>query len=366
MSTPTAKAGGPVDSHDADSLFDPALDYPSLTPPADQPGFGENHAFWIFDEAGGAFINVHIQTVPQFWSIRHETIGICLADGRALVDQTEGWNTTADTVGGAYVRATCVEPMRRWRLECAGTFLVTTQEDLARGPIATEQRRFVSWEADLDCSPPPYRTGASKAHDADGGSLAAGRFMGGLRYEQLFRAQVVLRIEGEPERCFSATGDRTHRAGPRNLGDFSGHDWKACLFPDGSGFNTHRYRRPDGEELWSEAFILADGKMRRAQILEDSWIDSLGVKGEPLRLRLASDRGEMLIEGETLGGVFRPVKVDSGNPHGRTFGVRPDMPDSLVLSQSWATYHANGQTARGLLERSSPIQRLQRASADTL
>ena len=341
--------------------WEPELDFPLPTKPQGEAAFGENHAFWFFDEAGGYYINVHIESVGQLWAIRHEAISICLPDGRILVDMTEGWNTGPDVVGGAYVKARCVEPFRRWTIEAAGTMLESTQEKLTQGPLGSARRVLVSWEATIDCPAPPYRTGSSDNDAAQGnGTNIASVFMGGLRYEQLFRADVVLRIEGEPEVRFRATGDRTHRRGPRDLKAFSGHDWKACLFPDGSGFNTHRYRTPEGEESWSEAFLIREGRVIPARIVEDSWITGYQTKGEPLYVRLKSELGETVIEGETLGGTFRPAKAARGDPHARRFGVYENDPDALVLSQSWARYRLGNQVANGLLERSSPDRFLRR------
>jgi len=336
--------------------WDPQLDFALERQPEEEPTFGENHAFWFFDEAGRYYINVHIQSMERRWPIRHEAISICLPDGRILVDMTEGWNTALDVVGGAYVKARCVEPFRRWTVEAAGTFLESTQENLAKGPLGPARRVLVSWEADIVCPVPPYRTGGSGQGTVRGeGSHVASVFMGGLRYEQLFRADVRLQIEGEPAVRFSATGDRTHRRGPRDLTAFSGHDWKACLFPDGSGFNTHRYRTPEGKESWSEAFLIRDSRIFPARIVEDSWIADYQLKGEALHVRLESELGETVIEGETLGGTFRPVKPVPDDPHGRRFGVYADEPDAMVLSQSWARYRVENQLANGLLERSSPL-----------
>lgn len=348
---------GPAEAFGWDPGLDPAL--PSK--PQGEATFGENHAFWFFDEAGRYYINAHIETIGPDWAIRREAISIGLPDGRILVDMTEGCNTGLDVVGGAYVKARCVQPFRHWTLEAAGTLLETTQENLTKGPLGSARRVLVSWEATIHCPVPPYRTGCSGNGGVQGhGSNLATVFMGGLRYEQLFRADVVLRIEGEPEVRFSAVGDRTHRRGPRDLTAFSGHDWKACLFPDGSGFNTHRYRTPDGEESWSEAFLIHDGQIIPARIVEDSWITGYQVKGEPLYVRLQSELGETVIEGETLGGTFRPAKTPRGDPYARRFGVYENEPDALVLSQSWARYRVGNQAANGLLERSSPCRFLRR------
>jgi len=354
-SPPAAKSvAGPTQAKGVG--FDPSLDLPLIRRPEGQPTFGENHAFWFFDEAGRYYINTHIQSLEAYWPIRHETISICLPDGRILVDMTEGWNTTADTVGGAYLRARCVEPFRLWRVECAGTFVETTQQALADGPLSSERRRLVDWDADIVCPAPPYLTGGGDATNP--GAATANRFMGGMRYEQLFRADVRLRVHGEPETRFTATGDRTHRQGPRNVSGFAGHDWKACLFADGTGFNTHRYRTPDDGEAWSEAFVMRDGRVIPAEIVEDTWITSRRLQGETLRVRLASELGETLIEGETLGGTFRAMNAQPDNPYGRLFGVHTGVPGSLALSQSWARYRMDGNTANGLLERSILTDRL--------
>jgi len=77
-----------------------------------------------------------------------------------------------------------------------------------------------------------------------------------------------------------------------------------------------------------------------------------------LRVRLASELGETFIEGETLGGTFRAMNAQPDNPHRRLFGVHTGLPGSLALSQSWARYRMDGNTANGSLERSILTDRL--------
>ena len=340
------KEGPSAGASDATFGMDPSLDYPVREPPADQPTFGENHAFWIFDADGRYFLNHHIQSIGAYWPLRHESVSISLPDGRVLLDQNDGTNTSEGVVGGAILRAYCVEPFQRWRIEAAGTLMETTQARLADGPLQDARRVMVKWDVDMVCPVPPYRTGAG------GDSALAGRFMGGLRYEQMVRADVRLRIGKDPEVRFTATGIRVHRLGPRELSGFSGHDWKGALFPDGSGFNTHRYRKPDGSEAWSEAFIIRGGNIYPGKLVEDSWLTSRQLRGEPLRARIVSELGETLIEGETLGGVFRPLNAHPDDPYGRHWGIHTQAPQAVALCQSWARYRMEGQIANGLLERS--------------
>jgi hypothetical protein len=177
--------------------------------------------------------------------------------------------------------------------------------------------------------------------------------MGASRYEQLFRAQVRFRIDGEPALTFTATGVRTHRRGTRDVGGFAGHDWKSAIFPSGNGFNIHAYRNPDGAgELWSEAFIIKDGAVHPGTLVSHTWMTSRQTHGEELPIVVKTDLGQTTINGTTLGGVFRPMNGQPNNPYGRLWGTRGAVPGEIALCQSWARYTMDGETANGLCERS--------------
>ena len=131
-------------------------DYPLTEQPEGQPTFGENHAFWVFDEDSRIYINTHINTIETFWPLRRETVSVCLPAGRALVGLNEGALTTNDTVGGANLTMKCIEPFNHWTLQYQGTLIDTTQEKLAAGPVHDEKRvvpPHTAWE--FFCSPCP-------------------------------------------------------------------------------------------------------------------------------------------------------------------------------------------------------------------
>jgi len=340
----------------------PQDDYPLLQQPADDRTCGENFAFWLFDNDSRVCINCHLNSVDSFWPLRRETIGICLPNGRALVEMNEGLRTNADTIGSAGLTMRCVEPFRRWRLEFAGTMRETTQAALAAGPLGDGEGRriLLDWDADVTTDSPVFRQGGTPESARLMQESAAGRYIGGARYEQLFRANVRFRIQGEPELRFTATGTRTHRRGPRNVAGYAGHDWQSVLLPNGDGFYFMRFFEADGSFEWTEAYLLKAGKVLPANVLSDTRLTSHRLDSERMQIRLSSEAGETVIAGVVLGGVFRPMNTSPGNPfikvHGpysRRFGFHSEPEGMLGMLQAWVRYTLDGQSANGLCERSS-------------
>ena len=338
----------------------PEDDYPVLEPPADEPGFGENHAFWLVFDDGSGYVNAHLNSIDSFWPLRREAITVCLPDGDALVEMNEGWGTSRDTIASGGMRARCIEPMRRWRLAYKGTMRETTQEHLARAllPDGEGNRVIVDWEADVICDPPPFRQGATNAAWQALQQSSGLGYLGGARYEQLCRATGRLRVHGGREFDFAATGIRTHRAGVRRMTQMLRSDWQTALFPDGSGFGLMRLRGEDGSVEWEEARILRDGQLHPAQILTDNWVTRREIAGDRMSIRLESDLGLAQIEGEIACSIFRGISmtpagpgVKSRGPLDRTFGFETAGGRTLVLQQSGARYTMSGMTTHGVCER---------------
>jgi hypothetical protein len=261
----------------------------------------------------------------------------------------------------------CVEPFKRWRLEYAGTMRETTQAALAAGPLADGEGRriLLDWDADVVSDSPLFHQGGTPESRRAMEETAAARFLGGNRYEQLFRANVRFRVQGEPEIRFSATGTRTHRRGPRNVGGYAGHDWQSALFPSGDGFHFMRFMKPDGSLEWSEGYVLSAGSVLPAEVLSDTWLTSHEAAGERMQIRLRSELGETRIEGLVLGGIARPMNASPGNPmiqrygvYARRFGFHSEPEGMLAMFQAWVQYSMNGETANGLCERSNFSSRL--------
>jgi hypothetical protein len=342
--------------------IDPTDDLVLLSQPAGRPGYGENFAFWIFATDGSVYINTHMNSVDSFWPVRRETISLCLPDGRAFVEMNEGWRVAGDSVGAAGLVMTCVEPMKRWRLEFKGTLRETSQAALAAGPLpdGSGRRTLLDWDAEIYCDGPILRQGGTAATWRSMNESAAARYIGGDRYEQLFRADVRLRVPGEPELRFAATGTRTHRRGERNVAGYAGHDWQSARFPNGDGFTLMRFRRPDGGLEWDEAYLVSAGRVVPASIESDNWITRRQASGDRLIVRLRSELGDSEISGVVAGSIFRSMNTSPGNPliarhgvFGRRFGFESEPPGMLGMQQACVRYTMAGQSTFGMAERSN-------------
>ncbi|MGH7859135.1 MAG: DUF7064 domain-containing protein [Candidatus Binatia bacterium] len=332
--------------------LDPSLDFPILEPPG-VPGFGENHAFWIFDRAGRFFVNFHLENVAGLWKVRREWGYVVLPNSRALVVQREGSVATARCAGAATAWFCCEEPFRRWSGRFRGTARDTSLADVVTGPVVDGPRSLVELEFEATMALPPWVQGSVSASAGKEMSKDAGRHIGGFRYEQLFRATVVADVGGEPHR-FSATGLRTHRAGPRQIGTMLGHSWATAVLPSERAFGLMRFPKPDGSVGFSEGWLMEDGKRLEARVVESPWLEELRPTGERFRVKLESPAGTAEIDGETVATVFLTVCGESDLGYVRAGLHRAP---GLVLAQSMARYTWNGEETYGLLERSAPRSR---------
>lgn len=317
----------------------------TLEPPRDQPGFGENHAFWIHDEASGVHINGHLLTCEDVGAFdqRITKLSILFPNGRTLLLRETGGTSDLSTAAGANLRYQCLEPFRRWRCSFKGVMQdVTVARSYMSGVSAEYHRVPVSFEIDTEMGAPAWIQGAF----TEGGLGPVASFIGGERYEQLFRATGQLTVGGV-RLAISGCGNRTHRLGRRDLTATTtaprmlGHVWAAALFPSGGGFGLQAYPTADGGMLWAEGYVIRDGALVGAQVLRAPWLNSYWSRGERLAISLRSHDGELFeIAGETLGTVVGA----------RLPGASPA--EQLSLFQAYARYEMRGETAINMIERS--------------
>ncbi len=116
-----------------------------------------------------------------------------------------------------------------------------------------------------------------------------GNFMGGERFEQLFRAQGTLRI-GTEVHTFNGSGLRIKRQGIRKIEGFWGHCWQSALFPSGRGFGFIAYPpRPDGTASYNEGYIFeGDGALIPARVVHAPWLSKLQARDQDVTVVLES------------------------------------------------------------------------------
>ena len=325
-----------------------ALDFARVEPPSVE-GFGENHAVWIFaDDGRHAILHQHLNAPagsyggdPALgWAARAERFTIAMPGGRRLAYFGQGFGTTSERPTGGRLAFRCEDPFRRWTGGFAGPVRDTTAAGLIAGPAAEAPQVEASFAFEAIMAAPPWIQGAllTKAGlppDAEGMG-----FIGGDRYEQLFRGTATVQVGAETV-SYACTGLRTHRWGPRNTAAMLGHSWLTALFPSGRAFGLMRFPRADGTVGFSEGFVFSgDGELNLAEVLDSPWLTHLQDAGERFLIRLRVGGETIEIAGET---AAHTINHSYGNIHNER---------GFTMSHGMVRCDWDGETAYGLIERS--------------
>jgi hypothetical protein len=133
---------------------------------------------------------------------------------------------------------------------------------------------------------------------------------------------------------------RVKRRSVRTDGLFlRGHCWQTAVFPDGRAFGYLAYPpHDDGHAAWNDGFIYQDGRMYAAKAIDPPWLRRIVARDDDVSVELESELGITRIEGKTALSTFRVANRDIWG---------------LNLQQTGVRYQWDGQTAYGMLERST-------------
>ena len=332
---------------------DLSIDLPTAETPTD-PAYREGINTWIWNDAGEVcFPRMGVESVGAAWeTARTLMVNVAWPDGRVLtawedhppipVRNSAG---EARVLGAGPMRYECIEPFARWRLTFDGKLEETSlpNQIAGRGPAAIGPWNRkpgtvpVAFDLELTSVCPPWFQGSL------GGE---GYVPGEHRFEQLFRAKGTVRVEGK-ETPFSGGGLRIHRKGGDRTphGDFFGHVWHSAFFPSGRAFGfIHYYPRPDGSLKFCEGWVLEEGKLVAAEILDRPWLQSSQVHDDKFSFVIRTPKGESRVEARTHAsafGVKRQTGPTASFPH---------------LQQGIGRYRWDGEEAYGMIERSTDLE----------
>jgi hypothetical protein len=297
--------------------------------------------------------------------LRTERHWLALPDGRVLYNYTDGWRSTPKKPAGANLVYECVEPFRKWTVDFLGTMRISSADELSRGRPVEGPRAVVQFHIDAEMAAPPWPLGRLDPTSGQDMAAASGRFIGGERYEQLYRMKGHVRIDRE-EFDISGIGMRTHRRGTREMEAWHGHSWQTALFPSGRAFGLMRFPSKDGPEgrtleglRFNEGFVVQDGRMYPARVLQSTWLDTFTPAGERSQIRLTSELGEAVIDVETAAVAWRTIFTNTeAGRYLRGFGVWG--PGTFVMGQGGARYTWDGESAYGQIERSTAFEDVRR------
>jgi hypothetical protein len=321
----------------------------------DDPEMRDSMSFWVSDDRGAVGIpRVGIEAYAGNWDSHDYQVNVAFPDGRVyrLRDTGKAWPPEGPegrptVLGTGPLHFRCVEPFRTWTMSYAGDAIETTTDALVKAS-ADGPRVPIEFDVEAHMAVPPWIQGELSGEAADKLKTAVeGGFMGGPRYEQLFRATGSVRVGGE-RHDFTGTGLRIRRQGIRKLEGFWGHCWQSALFPSGRGFGYIAYPpRPDGTASYNEGYLFTgDGPLVPARVVQAPWLGRIQALGEDVAVVFESDQlGRVRIEGETVVSTF-------------DLTLRAEMPNFPGLYQGGARYRWDGEETYGMIERSSPMQKL--------
>jgi hypothetical protein len=274
--------------------------------PAD-PDMRESVNVWVWDERGELGMpRVGVEAVADQWETHDVQVNIALVDGRVLnvfaagpVHDPLGPDGRPRVLGAGPLSFELIEPFRHWRARIAGPAVATSTQAQIDGWMPGQSGGdLVAIEAEIDIvsAVPPWENGALRPEAAHVlATQEEGALMGGPRFEQLFRATGTVRI-----------GD--------DVRELRGGDNEAFVFE-------------------------GDGELVPARVLQAPWLRTLQAAGEDVTVVLESERGVTAVQGETVLSTFMVMP--------------PDVGGGLDLQQAIVRYTWEGETAHGMLERSS-------------
>jgi hypothetical protein len=315
----------------------------------ENPEMRESTSVWVSDDAGRiTFPRFGIEAEAHDWDNPLCTGNVCFPDGRVLSAIRKGAKPSPfgpdgrpTVLGAGPLSFHCIEPFRRWKVLYEGSIadgdvkqLIVGKYDLSRQiPFKLEFELELVTPAWVMDNPPEKVARMSEADRQEA------EYMGvGWRCEHSFRGAGRYQLDGTWHE-FTGTGLRVKRQSVRPMGGFRGHCWQSALFPDGRAFGYIAYppRETDGR-AYNEGYIYVDGRMHMGRVTSVPWLRRLIPNGDEAPFEIETDLGVTRIEGVTLATYY--------------YRGHPGVAD-LDLQQAGVRYTWDGQTAYGMMERSS-------------
>lgn len=332
----------------------------------EDPEMRDSVSFWVFDDTGTVGLSrIGIEAVSANWEQHGVQANVGFPDGRLfrLRDDGPAWSSVGSdgqptVLGAGPLGFRCVEPFRTWTMTFDGAATQTSSADLAEGrkdgPLVDLQ-----FEVEATMAVPPWVQGTLDPESRTQLETSIeGDLMGGERWEQLFRARGRVRVGGD-EQTFTGSGLRIKRQGVRKLAGFWGHCWQSALFPSGRAFGYIAYPpRPDGEPTFNEGYVYGgDGELVPARVAQAPWLNRLKPAGDDVSLVLETAEADVRIQGET---AFSSFDIHHNDDTSAIRALKEEIPDFPALHQGGARYTWDGEETYGMVERSIPMDKIQR------
>jgi hypothetical protein len=201
----------------------------------EDPEMRQGLSMWISNDdpdAGVGFPRIGLEALAAEWDRPGYSFQAGWPDGRVVISggageprPPEGPDGRSAVMAAGPLVMRCVEPFRRWTADYEGTALDTTVADQAARTVDRSRTVDVAFHVEAEMAVPPWIQGTmgDAAKEMMSGDTTEASFMGGWRFEQLFRGSGSFRVGSEREQTFSCTGLRIFRQGVRDTSGFWGH-----------------------------------------------------------------------------------------------------------------------------------------------
>jgi hypothetical protein len=315
--------------------------------PAD-PQMRESTSVWISDSAGDVtFPRFGIEAEAHDWDQPLCTGNVCFRSGRVLSIAAKqpkhspfGPDGRPTVLGAGPLSFHCIEPFRRWNVRYDGTIAEGQVSQLIASTFGYTHQIPFKFEFELELVTPAWvmDNTPDKVAKMSPEDRAEAEYMGiGWRCEHCFQVRGRFQIDGR-WRDFTGTGLRVKRQSVRPLAGFRGHVWQSALFADGRAFGYIAYppRESDGR-AYNDGYLYQDGRMYMGRATQIPWFRRIVPDGDDVSFEIETELGKTRIAGQTISSYF--------------YRNQPQM--LLDLQQAGVRYEWDGQTAYGMLERSS-------------
>jgi hypothetical protein len=328
----------------------------------DDPEMRESVNTWIWDNGSDFGIpRMGVEAVADQWETHDVQVNMAFASGRVLnifasgkVHDPLGADGRPRVLGAGPLAFELIEPFRHWRARLDGLAVETSVQAQIEGwtpGMSSGELVPVELDVEIRSAVPPWESGTLRQEVRHVlATQEEGYLMGGPRFEQLFRATGQLRV-GDEEHELDGGGLRIRRQGIRRLAAFRGHVWQSTVLPSGRAFGHCVYPpRTDGKPTFNEGFLFeGDGNLIPARVVEAPWLRKLEPKGQDVSVVLETDDGATTtIHGETVLSTFMVM-----GPHLGSVTAMDEQSSSFNLQQAVVRYTWDGETATGMLERST-------------
>ena len=131
------------------------------------------------------------------------------------------------------------------------------------------------------------------------------------------------------------------------------------MFPSGKAFGYIAYPpRPDSQPTYNEGYIFTgDGPLEAARVVQAPWLTRLKALGEDVSLVLQTADGTVKIAGET---VFSTHDIHHDDDTYSVRAMKKETPSFPALQQAGVRYRWDSEETYGMLERSTPLDKIAR------